>query len=127
MLPGVTDVDPNGLSRRMGAFPAPEPGQDHPDALTVTAVLITEQGNQVALFKPDSDKDVSSGDSSKKQMTDRHARSRPERDDEAKIDWMAHDLVEHRCLELHGRLVAADQIVGDLMQSKQLEMIDQEG
>ncbi len=40
---------------------------------------------------------------------------------------MTHDLVEHGRLEPWRLHVAADEVIGDLMQPEQLEMVDQEG
>ena len=59
-------------------------------------------------------------------MTDRHRRRRPERDDEAEIDRVPHELVVERRAETRRRHLAAGEIVGDLMQPEQLEMVDQE-
>src|SRR5450432_1266218 len=59
-------------------------------------------------------------------MSDRHRRCRPECDDEAEIDRVPHKLVIQRRPETRRRHLAASKVVGDLVQSEQLEMIDQE-
>src|SRR3954468_3001783 len=56
-----------------------------------------------------------------------HDRRRPERDDEAEIDRMTDELVEQRRLEARRRRLLADEMIGHLMQSEQLEVIDDEG
>lgn len=59
-------------------------------------------------------------------MPDGHRGRHPEGDDDAAIDRVPDQLVEHgRAETLRGRL-AAGEIVRDLMQSEQPEMIDQE-
>ena len=55
-----------------------------------------------------------------------HRRRRPKCDDETEIDWVPHELVEQRGLKLRFWHCATEKIVGDLMQAKQLKMVDQE-
>ena len=61
------------------------------------------------------------------QMARRHRRRRPEGQQEAEIDRMAHPLVEERRPEHRRRQRLAAQPGIDLAQAEQLEMIDQEG
>src|SRR5205807_8355860 len=62
----------------------------------------------------------------KQQMARGHYRRRPEGNDEAEVDRMAHELVEHRCLEPHLAHFAPHEVVHDLMQPEQLEVIRSE-
>src|SRR5215207_5184761 len=60
-------------------------------------------------------------------MPGAHRRSRPEGYDETEIDRMPDKTVEERRPEDGRRHLAAYEIVGDLMESEQFKMIDQEG
>ena len=71
--------------------------------VAIAAVFVAEQLDQVALLEEDADEDVGRGHRREQQMPDRHGRRRPERDDEAEIDRVPHDLVQHRRPEPHRR------------------------
>src|SRR5262249_1616981 len=76
------------------------PGRnEHPDLSAVALVLLAEQLDEVALLQEDPDEDVRGRHGCEQEMPDRHHASRPERDDEAEIDRMPHQLVEHWRLE----------------------------
>ena len=51
----------------------------------------------------------------------------PEGDDEAERGRVSNQLVEHGRAEALSRRLATGEIIHDLMQSEQLEMVDQEG
>ena len=72
----------------------------HPYLLAIAAILIPEQCDHVTLFQGDSDKDVGSRHGGEEEMAVGHRRRRPERDDEAEIDWMPHHFVKQRSLEV---------------------------
>jgi len=59
----------------------------------IGAVLIAKDVDQIALFQLDADDDVSGCHCCEQQVSDRHRRRRPERDDEAEINRMPHEMV----------------------------------
>ena len=79
------------------------------------------------LLQEDADEDIGRRHRREQQMPHRHRRRRPERDDEAEIDRVPHEIVQHRRLEVHRRHGLAGEIVEDLVQAKQLEVVDHEG
>ena len=103
------------------------PGQQHRDTLPVAAVFVAKHLDQIALFQEDADEDVGSGHRCEQQMSNRHRRRRPERDDEAEVDRVPHEFVVQRRPKTWRRRLDAAEVVGDLMQSEQLEVVDQEG
>src|ERR1700722_6113370 len=72
------------------------PRYQHRYPALVGAVLVAENRNQVTLFKPDADKDVSGGHRREQQMARGHRRRRPECDDEAEIDRVPYESIEQR-------------------------------
>src|SRR2546429_842139 len=92
------------------------PGDQHGDLRAVAPIVLAEQFREIALLKEDADEDVGRGHRREQKMSHCHGRRRPERDDETEIDRVAHDLVDHRSLEPHGRHAAAGEIVDHLMQ-----------
>src|SRR5262245_40338571 len=70
---------------------APE-RNEHPDLSAVALVLLAEQPDEVALLQEDADEEVRGRHRREQEMPDRHDRRCPERNDEAEIDRMPHDL-----------------------------------
>jgi hypothetical protein len=64
-------------------------------------------------------KNIGGSDCRKQKVSDRHCRGCPERDDETEIDRVPHEFVIEWCAEARRRHWAADEVVGNLMQSKQ--------
>src|SRR5580704_11023016 len=111
------------------AFSSPgqvTPGQQHRHALLVAAVFVSEGLDQIAFFQENSDEDVGRGHRGEQQMPSAHGGSRPKRDDKAQIDRVSHEFEKQRRPETRRRRLETGEIVDDLVQSKQLEMVDQE-
>src|SRR6476660_3917634 len=87
---------------------------------------VTEYADEIALFEHDADEDEGRGHRCEQQMPGAHRRGRPDPDHETEIDRVPDKTIEEWRPENRRRHLAADQIVGDLMQSEQLEMTDQE-
>src|SRR5205809_5158448 len=117
----ITHVSLQTIEGWSGQF---APGEQHRYPLPVAAILVAEHVDEIALFQQDADEDVGGGHRREQQMSGAHERCRPERDDEAEIDRVSYEIIEERRPEDRGRHLLAREIVGDLMQSKQLEMID---
>jgi hypothetical protein len=77
----------------------PPKGQEHCDALAVLPILVAEELDQISFFKRDADKDVSGRYKGEEQMACSHHGRRPKGDDEAKIYWVPHELIEHWSFE----------------------------
>jgi hypothetical protein len=69
------------------------PWQQHRHPIAVTAVVVAEQSSQIALLEHDADQDVDRGDAGEQQVTRGHIRRRPERNEEAQIDRVPHEIV----------------------------------
>src|SRR6266508_5240863 len=95
------------------------PGHEHRHPLAIALVFVAEQIDQVTLFEEDSDEDVGRRYRREQEMPDRHGRRHPERDDEAEIDRMTYDLVEHGRPEPDRWHVATDQVVHHLVHAEQ--------
>src|SRR5262249_26615469 len=98
------------------------PGDEHSHPLAIALVILAEEVHEVVLFEEDADEDVRRRHCREQEMPDGHHRREPERDDEAKIDRMTYEVIEHRRLEACVRHRLSDQVVDDLMQAEQLEM-----
>src|SRR5262245_22430335 len=72
---------------------------EHCDALAIVPVLVAKKFYQITFLQCDADKNVGRRDKGEEQMTRGHDRRRPEGDDEAEVDWMSHELIEHWRLE----------------------------
>ena len=122
-IPLVGFLSNQSALRRLRRF---APRDHHRYSFAVAPVLVPEHLGQVALFKENTDENVSGGHRGKKQVPDGHRWCCPECDDETEIDRVPHEFVEHRRLEPRLCHRAAGEVVDNLMQAKQLEMIDQE-
>src|SRR5215470_15160257 len=89
------------LSVRFG-FPLRK-RDEHGDLLPVAAILISENRDEIALFKRKTDQDVARVHDGKQQVAKRHGRRCPEGEQKAQIDWMSHPPVERWRLELRWR------------------------
>src|SRR2546422_795222 len=107
-------------------FPARH-GYQHRYSLTIIAVCVSVETNQIPFFELDGDKDVSSRHDREEQVTKSHARRAPESDDEPKIERVPHHFVQSRRLEGYLCFGPALEIVVNLLESKQGKMIDEVG
>src|SRR5580704_13638870 len=80
---------PVRVRRRGGGGRPPERNQ-HPHLLAVTTILLAELSHQVALLEPDPEEDVAGRRDRERQVSGRHLGRRPERDDEAEVERVAH-------------------------------------
>ena len=119
------------LWRGAGAGPrgpaAPRQRNKHRDLFSIAPVLVAKQPDQVALFQLDRDQDVAGGRQREQQVSGRHRRRRPEGEQEAEVDRMAHALVEQGVLKLGAGSGWPRRRATHLAQAEQLEMVDQEG
>src|SRR5262249_27061507 len=83
--------------------------------------------DEVALLQRDGDEDVEGQAGGEDQVADGHVGRRPEGDDEADVERVAHRLVEERRAEPGGRRAAALVGVPDLAQPEELEVVEEEG
>ena len=93
----------------------------------VAAILVAEHSDQVALLELDADQDVAGGRHREQQVASRHRRRRPEGEQEAQIDRMAHHPVKQRRVEFRRRQIPAEQAREHLAEAEQLEMAEHEG
>ena len=100
--------------------------QEHADLSPIAAVAIAELGDEVAFFEPDANEDVAGGPDREQQVPCRHDRHRPETEQKAEIQGMTHVTVEERLREPGCRDLMTDQACEYLVQSEQLEMVDEE-
>src|SRR5215813_13484824 len=77
----------------------PPTRHQHGDALAIVLVLVAKKFDQITFLQCDADKNVGCRDEGEEQMACGHNRRRPEGDDEAEIDRMSHELIEHWRLE----------------------------
>src|SRR6267143_1283593 len=99
--------------------------EEHGHALTVLAVGVAEEGDEVALFELNGDEDVACGGDGEQQVADRHPGSGPEGDHKAQIERMADVLVEGGRLETNGSGLLAAQVEADLPQPKKVGVAEQ--
>src|SRR3989442_12451923 len=106
-------------------FPARH-GYQHRYSLTIIAVCVSVEINQIPFFELDGDNDVSSRHDRKEQMTESHERRAPESNDEPKIERVPNHFVQSRRLEWYLRFGPALEIVVNLLESKQVKMSNDE-
>src|ERR1700741_4483491 len=101
--------------------------QQHRRMLLVVPVGIAMEADEIVLLELDRDQDVARRCDREQQMPLRHPRCRPEGEQEAEVERVAHELVEERNHEVRVLVLDAAQIAGDLPQPEEIEVVDQEG
>src|SRR6185503_12086222 len=101
--------------------------QDHRHLAPVLLEAAAVRGGEVALLEEDADEDVSRGRDREQQVAHGHGGRRPEGDQEAEHDRMAHEVVEPARDERHLGVVGAAHAQPDLAQPEQVEVVDHEG
>src|ERR1700687_1164538 len=113
--------------RLMDTHSVPAARQKHPDLVAIPAILLTELRDEVALLEPDADEDVPGSGDREQQMTGGHDGRRPETEQKAEIDGMAHVAVEERRPEFRLGDFVTSQAREYLAHTEELEMVDEEG
>src|SRR5262245_45387837 len=79
--------------------------------------------NQIALLELDGDQDVARRGDGEQKMRVGHRRRRPEGEEPANVERMAHQAVRARRSELQGRVFLAPQVQPHLTQAEEVEMV----
>ena len=93
-----------GSHTHEGCLSFPRLRYQHADAAPIVFVLIAVEAGKISLLELNRDKYVSGRDGCEKQMTERHQRRRPERNNKSDHDRMPDDPVERRSPETEIRV-----------------------
>src|SRR6185295_7960698 len=121
---------PAALARAHGAFRTrfrPGKRKNHRHLAPVLLEAAAVRGGEVALLEEDADEDVAGRGDGEQQVPHRHARRRPEGDQEAEHDRVADELVEPARDERNLGVVGAAGAQPHLAQPEQVEVVDHEG
>src|SRR5712692_2917774 len=113
------------MASAAGLFGPFQEREQHRHALTVLAVGIAEEGDEITLFELNGDEDVACGGNGEQQVAERHPGSGPEGDHKTQIEWMADVLVEGGRLETNGSGMLAAEVEADLPQPKKVGVAEQ--
>src|SRR5512146_2542698 len=92
--PGSKCVQDRALTQVRRASWPDSARHEHAHLGAVSAVVLSELGDEVALFEPDADEDVAGRTQREQQMTCRHHRYRPQAEYDAEIQRMAHVAIQ---------------------------------
>src|SRR5215813_6668841 len=98
---------------------------DHRYLLSIPAVRVSIEADQICLFELNGDKDVAGRCERKYEMRNGHRRSRPKCEQPAEIQWMADVPVRPRRSESQPRIRPGEQIEVDLPKSEKIKVVDQ--
>src|SRR4030095_9769487 len=104
------------LHRRFLAGALPEARDQHADALAVAGVFLAVKTGEVVFLIADRDQYVDRYAGAKQQVPGAHVRSRPEGEEEARIERVRHPFVEHRLPELRRLRLLSAQVEPGLLQ-----------
>src|SRR4051794_37819803 len=96
-------------------------------ALLIGAVLLAEEGDEVAFLEHEGSHHVGGEQRGEREAVNRHHRRGPEGDQEAELHRVTHEAVDVRRLEARLGDAAPRRVSPGLAQAEELEVVDEEG